>query len=276
MRLHLIPISLRRTLIYGQRLNQITHSKPSLADRAAQKAADTWRKWESGSKGWQKNLTIYGNKLMNQIPYEEWGLKSIPPLSARRERAEIEGKKIQVVYPPSVIDEKNIPSLIGRLATERTSLHRNRMIWSLVGLPIVSPLALVPLVPNIPFFYLLYRAFSHWKALAGAKHLEFLVKNELLQPTPSMPMDAVYRRSKLKAEADKLLKLSEKSEKTEGIKKDELPDHLLITEADAKEIGAAINLSAVVTEIERACRQVAASLKKEAQAKAKDQATDRG
>jgi hypothetical protein len=35
-------------------------------------------------------------------------------------------------------------------------------------------------------------AFSHWKALSGAEHLEFLVRKNLLLPTQSNSLDSVY------------------------------------------------------------------------------------
>jgi hypothetical protein len=88
------------------------------------------------------------------------GLKSIPPLSARRQQREIEGKKIEVIYPPSVIDEKSVPKVLQQLATERNTLHRKRLIWSIVGMPIMAPFGLIPVIPNLPFFYLAYRGES--------------------------------------------------------------------------------------------------------------------
>lgn len=39
---------------------------------AHRKAANLWMKWEMSDKGWQKWLTKNGNKLLNQIPFEEW------------------------------------------------------------------------------------------------------------------------------------------------------------------------------------------------------------
>src|ERR1700712_2230057 len=47
-------------------------------------------------------------------------------------------------------------------------------------------------IPNIPGFYLLFRAWSHWKALYGAKHLEFLIQNNLVKTTPSPILDELY------------------------------------------------------------------------------------
>ena len=47
-------------------------------------------------------------------------------------------------------------------------------------------------IPNIPGFYLLFRAWSHWRALYGAKHLDFLVKQNLIDPKPSYLLDKCY------------------------------------------------------------------------------------
>lgn len=77
------------------------------------------------------------------------GLKSIPPLSARRKQDEIDLQRVEVIYPPSVIKENRIPEIIKKLATERNDIHRSRLIWSIVGMPIVAPFALVPIIPNV-------------------------------------------------------------------------------------------------------------------------------
>ncbi|KAI5779292.1 mitochondrial K+-H+ exchange-related-domain-containing protein [Geopyxis carbonaria] len=284
MRLFLIPISTRRTLIYGQRLNKITHANPSLADKASARAANLWFKWETGEKKWQRQLTEQGNKLFNRIPFEEWGLKSVPPLSARRQQQEIEDKKIDVIYPPSMLDEKNIPSIIKRLGTERNILHRTRLTWSLIGLPISAPFGLVPLVPNIPFFYLLYRAFSHWKALEGAKHLKFLVDKDLINAVKSDALDAVYTRRSMNTNVGEELTKDTKvvwKDIKEVIGKAQAggtytdgPDLLLIQERDAQDVANGLEVPSLVVEIERACKQVTDQLEKEAQKTAQDIRTE--
>lgn len=71
------------------------------------------------------------------------GLKSIPTLSSRKKQVGLEAK-IGVVYPQSVISKGDVPSILYRLATERTLLHRSRFWWSVIGMPIVAPFALVP------------------------------------------------------------------------------------------------------------------------------------
>jgi len=265
MRLFLIPISTRRTLLYGQRLNKITSENASRADKVSGWAAKQWLKWEKSDKSWKRKITDGGNKLFNRIPYEEWGLKSIPPLSARRRQREVEHAKVDVIFPSSVIPSESAPQIVQRLATERTSMHRTRLIWSVIGLPITAPIGLLPIVPNIPFFYLLYRAFSHWKALSGAKHLEFLIEKNLLNPVPSSALDTIYQRNAQKPVVDHEgvgsdAKLEWKDAK--DIKPDEATpkDSLLINEDDAKEIASAIDVPSLALETERACRQVADQL----------------
>lgn len=50
-------------------------------------------------------------------------------------------------------------------------------------------------IPNLPFFYLVYRTWSHWKAQAGGKHIQWLVQNKLLTPAPSPILDELYEKA---------------------------------------------------------------------------------
>lgn len=49
-------------------------------------------------------------------------------------------------------------------------------------------------VPNLPFFYLVYRAWSHHRALSGGKHISFLLQHasRLLSYHPSPILDEIY------------------------------------------------------------------------------------
>jgi hypothetical protein len=166
MRLFLLPISARRTLIYcdkqkaTKRLAAATQSisksqeKPnerppeqSYLDRITAKAASTWTGWERAEGGWQKTLTVYGNALLRRIPYEEWGLKSFPPLHGSLLEAYKSGKRplpIDVLFPGSFLPKAMVPSVLQTLATERQELHRRRMWGSAIGAPLTLPFALVP------------------------------------------------------------------------------------------------------------------------------------
>ncbi|RPB28895.1 hypothetical protein L211DRAFT_832775 [Terfezia boudieri ATCC MYA-4762] len=247
MKLFLIPITKRRALIYAQQLGKLATEKPSLLDRVTSKAALTWAQWERGEKKWQRTLVEAGNKALRRIPYEEWGLKSIPTLSSRKKQSELQEAKIGVIYPPSVIHGRDIHSIIRQLATERAALHRSRLWWSIIGMPIVAPLALVPLIPNIPFFYLAFRAYSHWKALEGGKHLEFLLTNNLLIPVPSMELDAIYKKNKIRCKEQL---------QTHGNTNSPNSDPILINDNDAQMVAKTLQVPGLAGELERAHNQV--------------------
>jgi hypothetical protein len=104
MRLFLLPISTRRALVYCQRPNVNPADATSLLEKARVRAANLWAAWEKKESGWQHKVVTYGNQALKRIPYEEWGLKSIPALSTRRKDAEESGRdKVEVAFPASLI-----------------------------------------------------------------------------------------------------------------------------------------------------------------------------
>lgn len=145
MRLFLLPVSTRRSLIYGQTVTKQVSKNLSYADKVTHKAAQTWAQWEEAEKGWKKWLVTWGNAVQKRIPFEEWGLKSIPPLNERR-RAEViqQDKKVDLLFPGNAIKPDKVLSVLSKLATERQDLHRRRMWWSIIIAPFTAPVALLP------------------------------------------------------------------------------------------------------------------------------------
>jgi hypothetical protein len=151
MRIFLLPISTRRTLIYCERVQEnltgANAQKPPLSERAIQRATQLWATWEKAEKGWQKQVTVYGNQLFKRIPYEEWGLKSFPPATKQRLgsiEADGEQHQYECLYPGSFMKGRNITDVLRQLAVERQALHRRRMWWSIGLMPISAPFTLVP------------------------------------------------------------------------------------------------------------------------------------
>lgn len=196
MRLFLLPISTRRSLIYCEKLHEKAPKDRSIIDKVTLKANETWVAWEKDEKAignWKKKVTFYGNQALKRIPYEEWGLKTLPALTAHRKQSIVAGKeKYEVMFPGRYLKQEKVPGILEKLATERQAMHRSKLIWSIVIMPFTAPFMLIPVIPNLPFFYVLYRAYSHWTALKGSKHLEFLLKHNLPTPTPSWALDEVY------------------------------------------------------------------------------------
>lgn len=164
MRLWLLPISTRRTLIYCEPLaNAVPTAKQSYLDRAVNKANTTWAAWEKDEKStldWKKKTTSYGNMMFRRIPFEEWGLKSIPPLRSGSTTAREDGngtpvsgtrpasgERINVSFPALYqgLCKEPVMDLLKRLATERQVLHRNRLVGSVVGMPLTIPFGLIPM-----------------------------------------------------------------------------------------------------------------------------------
>lgn len=146
MRLFLLPISTKRTLLYCQKIQVLPTDKQTLVERTTVKAAKLWTDWEKKESGWQRKVVDYGNAALRRIPYEEWGLKSVPPLSTRRREEEILGKdKNVLIFPRTVIPETKALDVLKTLGTERQALHKSRLIWSFIGMPISAPFALVPM-----------------------------------------------------------------------------------------------------------------------------------
>ncbi|MCJ1434993.1 hypothetical protein MMC27_004363 [Xylographa pallens] len=206
MRLFLLPISTKRSLIYCQRLNVQLTTKQTYVEKVTAKAGATWVKWETVDSGWQKKLTGWGNELFKRIPFEEWGLKSIPPLSTRRPPEDVQGQEeTDVIYPPSVIKPGTVFDVLQKLATERQSLHRKRMWGSIVGMPVTAP-----------FDFRIYLSSTwfggpgrigevsdnYWdnngpaanikQAFSGSKHIEHLLQQGLIKSAPSDLLSRIY------------------------------------------------------------------------------------
>ncbi|KAI1176775.1 mitochondrial K+-H+ exchange-related-domain-containing protein [Nemania sp. FL0916] len=266
MRLFLLPISTRRTLLYCQKLQALPSDKQSRIDKITSRAARLWASWEEKESGWQKSVVNYGNRALRRIPYEEWGLKSVPTLSARRRQEDIIGKeKHHLVFPPSIISATRAPEILRALATERHVLHRSRMIWCFVGMPLSAPFALVPIIPNLPFFYLVYRAWSHYRALAGGKHLRWLLDNKFFTLWPSEALDAIYSQHLLPSNSQEQLNHSTQS--LDQSQNSSLPpERLLLTQDSGRKVARALKVPELETELDRAIWQVQEAIQKEAKA----------
>jgi hypothetical protein len=239
MRLYLLPLSTRRTLLYAKRLEVTTAPQGrSYIDKGTAWAARTWAQWEKMDKGWKRKVVDYGNYAFRRIPYEEWGLKSVPPLSSRRRDKEIHGAKVDLCFPSSVIPPSKAEGILQTLATERQALHKKRLVWCIVGMPITIPFALVPIIPNLPFFYLVYRAWSHYRAIAGGKHVQWLLEHKLLRSYPCAKLDQLYALHAPPAEEP------------------DNKERMLLTQKEVQTFSDTLDMPALEVELERAIWQV--------------------
>lgn len=153
MRLFLLPISTKRSLIFCQREKLHPSKKLTLLDKLTTGASAKWLAWEKSDKGWMKKITVFGNKLFQRISYEEWGLKSIPPLNASRKAKELERRgTVQVDYPSSVLSPSTVHITLRAYGAKSRQLYHTKWLWaSIIGMPLSTPAALVPMWESFRF-----------------------------------------------------------------------------------------------------------------------------
>lgn len=140
---------------------------------------------------------------MDKIEYEEWGLKNIDtgrdawtglkivnkPEQTTSSEGEAEGRengvengkedlvpkeKLLLIYPP-LLSSSSPLALLRTHLTDRIPYHRQLLVRSSYLIPILLPIGLLPVIPNLPMFYVIWRMWSHWKAKRGAEYLLKLV-----------------------------------------------------------------------------------------------------
>ncbi|WEW56665.1 hypothetical protein PRK78_002113 [Emydomyces testavorans] len=255
MRLFLIPISTRRTLLYCKKNSASVATESSYLDRITNKASATWAQWEEAERGWKKLLVTYGHRVLQRIPYEEWGLKSVPPLNAKRKAEELQSHNpVELLYPGNVIHQSQVLGTLRTLATERQDLHRRRMWWSLGVAPLTAPVALIPV------------GWSHWRALSGSKHLEFLLDNHLVNPISLPDLEHLYSRHKsllheiVRGRAETT---DEKTASNRDFQCDSIEETILLDVSDGKALGKMLQAPELYAEVERAVTQVTHLLTKQ-------------
>jgi hypothetical protein len=61
-----------------------------------------------------------------------------------------------------------------------------------IRIPLTWPFAIIPVIPNFPMFYVIWRAWSHYKAWRGAVYLEQLLQSGLIVEKSDARLDDVY------------------------------------------------------------------------------------
>ncbi|BFZ57324.1 hypothetical protein PYCC9005_004376 [Savitreella phatthalungensis] len=202
MRLVVIPISRtssRRAFLYCLPTKPAAGApevKPTIQERVVSKASSTWRSFEQSDTSWKKKLVAWGNKMVDTIDYREHSLKSVMSIAAydRHHPAETNSSRnVTISHPARASTGKDILlAEVRRLAAEGAPRHRSKMISAIVLSPFTIPFMLIPIVPNIPFFYLAFRAWSHMRAMQGAQHLQLLLKENRLDFAASEKLDEIY------------------------------------------------------------------------------------
>ncbi|KAJ2448655.1 hypothetical protein EV183_005325 [Coemansia sp. RSA 2336] len=166
MRIFVVPITRARWALHCHPVNIV----PTRMTKWAATASEKWSKWAVYPKNtWRGRIYTYGESLMDRIDFREYFLKEIPTKSEGAMLSKVD------VVAPSILGKAEVLKELRALAQKQIPYHSKWMKICCYMLPVSSLFTLVPLIPNFPFFYNLFRVYSHYKARHGAQHLLHLL-----------------------------------------------------------------------------------------------------
>ncbi|XP_004951806.1 uncharacterized protein C23H3.12c [Setaria italica] len=138
----------------------------SVVDFVADKMNRAWIGFGSAPEGSMKSrIHSFGLKLLSRVRPSEVLLKSVTK----------DVSAVEIVHPAS-INSRLVRRRLRHIAIRGASVHKKFLYGSVCLLPVTSFFMVLPL-PNIPFFWVLFRAYSHWRALQGSERLQLLLSD---------------------------------------------------------------------------------------------------
>ncbi|KIJ54413.1 hypothetical protein M422DRAFT_154133, partial [Sphaerobolus stellatus SS14] len=161
--------------------------KKTLLKKAIDKVENLWAGFgKAPERNWKRRVFVYGARLIDRIDFEELSLKSLDPSFGPRigqlwtEDPEKDASLVTIplYYPPSVYSGDGGMSPLAHmtlLLDKRTPHHKKGFYkWLLIS-PLTAPFALIPIIPNLPFFYCAWRAWSHYQAWKASEYMQGLI-----------------------------------------------------------------------------------------------------
>ncbi|KAI8822000.1 mitochondrial K+-H+ exchange-related-domain-containing protein [Fimicolochytrium jonesii] len=187
---------------------QSLDGKPLLVQWTAKGVAWSTTKWKDmGAKpdtSFTKKLHIFGEKLKDVAPADEWFLKSVPsyaeihwdrllpdadvnPLTSASDDSESSPSShpssqsptttttapLTIHHPTQILTPYITTHLTTLISTARTKHSRN-LTLSILCLPLSACFAVLP-GPNVPLAWNLFRLYSNWRALQGVRTLDVVL-----------------------------------------------------------------------------------------------------
>ncbi|CAN3374244.1 hypothetical protein DIURU_000877 [Diutina rugosa] len=82
------------------------------------------------------------------------------------------------LYHPKFQEPCTILDQLYKFRDDAYKTHKKHAIMCALGIPLTLPMAVLPVVPNVPGFYLAYRLYCNIKALQGVKNLDYLLETD--------------------------------------------------------------------------------------------------
>ncbi|KAL2964616.1 hypothetical protein AAZX31_16G014500 [Glycine max] len=125
-----------------------------------------WIGLEKAPEGSFKNkIHGLGLRLLSRVKPSEIFLKSISK----------EITSVEIIYPSS-LNAQLVRRRLRHIAVRGAIIHRKYFYGSVLLIPLTAACGILPL-PNVPFFWVLFRTYSHWRALQGSEKLLQLVSD---------------------------------------------------------------------------------------------------
>ncbi|XP_019196384.1 PREDICTED: uncharacterized protein LOC109190372 isoform X2 [Ipomoea nil] len=137
-----------------------------LIDFAANKMSNQWCNLEKAPAGSFKSK-IHGLGL--------WMLSGVKPSEIFLKSITKEVNRVEIIYPSS-LNGLLVRRRLRHIAFRGTIIHKKYLYGSASLLPLTTVFMVLPF-PNIPFFWILFRTYSHWRALQGSEKLLRLTSN---------------------------------------------------------------------------------------------------
>jgi len=174
---------------------------------AQNKASALWASWGKADGGWKLKTFQTGERLMDRLDFEELALKSVDPSMAPTiahptkngmMEEDADGRvvgplRIPLLYPSSMATPEGVLAQLRRDTSHRTPVHRKGFVFWAVVAPFTLPFMIVPVIPNLPFFFCAWRSWSHFRAYRSSQYLQSLLEKGVLVPQASPILDALYK-----------------------------------------------------------------------------------
>uniref|UniRef100_A0A1D1YQV0 Uncharacterized protein C23H3.12c n=1 Tax=Anthurium amnicola TaxID=1678845 RepID=A0A1D1YQV0_9ARAE len=153
-------------LAFGGKGRSAQEKAELAVDFVTEKMNRAWLNLEKSPPGSFKNkIHGLGLKLLSRVKPSEIFLKSVSK----------DITKVDITYPSS-LNPRLVRRRLRHIAMMGSVIHQRYFYGSVSLIPFTAALSVLPL-PNIPFFWLLFRAYSNWRALKGSERLLLLVSD---------------------------------------------------------------------------------------------------
>ncbi|KAF6754903.1 mitochondrial K+-H+ exchange-related-domain-containing protein, partial [Ephemerocybe angulata] len=192
----------------GEKESKSWLPEEGLSSWVQNKAASTWASFGKAEGGWKLKTFQAGERMVDRMDFEELALKSIDPSlgpsikhpasneldSDRREKDAQERIQIPLHYPPSVLTPELAVAELRKYVEHRIPVHRKGFYTWLIIAPLTAPFMIIPIIPNLPFFFCVWRSWSHYQAYQSSQYLKTLLDTNAIVPESSEVLDAIYRQ----------------------------------------------------------------------------------